>query len=195
MVVLGKVLATTCWAVLVCAGLAFAWRYESTAGAPAKAPSDWPSGTTLKLHPSRPAVIMFAHPECPCTKASLEQLAEIAASHPDTASIQVVIVQPEGLKGTLNEFSIAKQALNIPNAQVIQDHEGRQAKLFGAKTSGQVLVYSAAGMKLFSGGVTSSRGHYGPSGGSDAISSILQKEVPKTASTPVYGCSLMGAGN
>lgn len=188
MSILIKSLATIVWLVCLCIGFALAWQYESTSGTPADAPADLPRPAGSNL----PRLILFAHPECPCTRASIEQLKEIAQRQKDRLSITIYFVQPEGLTGDLGDWSLAQRAKDIHGAQIQVDRNGQEAKRFGAVTSGQVLLYSSTGKKLFSGGITKARGHLGESAGQTAINAILDSKPIAIDSAPVYGCSLLG---
>ncbi len=193
MPLLKRTIAALVWLALICAGFGYAWRYEGTAGAGARAPSEWPGAREIGLDGTRPTAVMFAHPSCPCTRASVDGLAELAARSPGRLKIYVVMVQPRGLAGGLKDWPLAQAAKRVRGAVVLRDAGGVEAKRFTAATSGQVLLYSPQGEKLFSGGLTAARGHYGSSGGTEAIAAILQGERPKTPVTPVFGCSLLGA--
>jgi hypothetical protein len=64
--------------------------------------------------------------------------------------------------------------------------------LFGAETSGTILLYDYHGNLLFKGGITGSRGHAGDNLGEDAIASLCLGQAAATNQTPVFGCSLFG---
>ena len=49
----------------------------------------------------------------------------------------------------------------MPGVRVFEDPEATTARLFGARVSGQVLLYDAGGKLLFNGGITAFRGHPG----------------------------------
>jgi len=70
------------------------------------------------------------------------------------------------------------------------DLTGAEARRFHVATSGQVLLYDAAGALQFSGGITVGRGHAGDSDGSDSINAVLRGDTPAVRRTPVYGCSI-----
>jgi hypothetical protein len=76
---------------------------------------------------------------------------------------------------------------------VIEDEGGDEARRFGVVASGHLLVYSADGRRLFSGGITSSRGHEGDSDGKSMVLDLL-KGNEKEMSAAVYGCSLFEGG-
>jgi hypothetical protein len=75
---------------------------------------------------------------------------------------------------------------------VEEDPNGAEAQLFGAETSGYVLLYDTLGQLLFKGGITGSRGHAGDNAGENAIVSLLTGQGASAKQAPVYGCSLIG---
>ncbi|HKS16351.1 MAG TPA: hypothetical protein VJU16_03510, partial [Planctomycetota bacterium] len=68
-----------------------------------------------------------------------------------------------------------------------------EARRFGIETSGHVLLFSPGGARLFSGGITSARGHSGDNAGLDLALERLRNPSLPTASTSVFGCLLFGA--
>src|SRR5437867_1902866 len=72
-------LAILLWFVSVGAGLSFLWSYENAAGVAAAAPSRWPNESRIKPAPDRATLVMLTHPQCPCTRASIEELDKLMA--------------------------------------------------------------------------------------------------------------------
>lgn len=180
------------WVALLALGFSHAWRYESTAGNPGGETSGFPSTSRVRLAATLPTVAMFAHPNCPCTLASLDQLATLVRKKPSRARVYVLIVQAPGLSRDLTKSDTATAARRIEGAIVLPDPSGVEAKRFGAATSGQVVVFDPRGTQRFRGGITESRGHPSPNDGLDAVASILDSKPPEVHSTPVFGCSLLG---
>lgn len=151
---------------------------------------------------SRPQEIVFAgaddgytlamvvHPRCPCTRASLQELAKIMRYASEPVDAGVFVTRPEGASAGFERSSIWEQAARIPDVDVHVDPGGRTARALGLLVSGATSVYDADGRLLFSGGVTSARGHAGDNAGSDAIIGILSGRSTGEAHTPVYGCGL-----
>lgn len=181
-----------CWLLALAAGFGYFLRYESTAGRAAKATA-WPAQRVLGLDESGPTLVLFAHPECPCTRASLRTLSETMGRSDGRARLYVVVVGSPGLDEELSHSEIATLAREVPGASVVFDHHGETAKRFGAATSGQLFAFSPEGQTLYRGGVTLTRGHEGPSPGSDAVAAILEGRTPQIASAPVYGCAFREA--
>lgn len=181
----------TLWLAVVGVGFASAWRYEATPGRAAAA-SDWPTGGPLVRETGRPTIVTFVHPDCPCSRVGLQQLAELVRSHAGAAGTTVVIVGAPGLE-RLEQGVNARTARTIPDARIVLDPKGEEARRFGAETSGQTFAFSPEGRLLFRGGVTASRGHAGPNAGIDALEAILEGR-PTNVTTPVYGCALRSEG-
>jgi hypothetical protein len=180
------------WAASVCLGLTGLWMYESTPSRPAKAPAEWPAGTHLARQAGLPSLVLFAHPHCPCTRATLGELARLMTECRGKLTTTVVLVRPAGLPDGWERTDLWNGAAAIPGVSVVTDDKGIESQRFGALTSGQALLYSSDGRLLFAGGITQSRGHQGDNAGESAIAALVLGggRLAKCASTPVYGCPL-----
>jgi hypothetical protein len=174
----------------VCLGLKFE-THEATPG-PAAAPcSNWPTGSALVADASRPTILFFIHPQCPCTRASLNELDRILSSYPGKAKVIAVVLSPKGMAADWSETDTTEHARRLPDATMVKDPDGAECKRFGVKTSGTVLVFSPGGSReLFRGGLTASRGHEGESAGGAAISHYLETGQMTINTAPVFGCFL-----
>jgi hypothetical protein len=171
--------AVAAWAILVGVGIREIHGHEATAGLLGAAPAHWPSASQLPRTPGF-TVAMFVHPDCPCTRASLSELAAVA----EQSRQPVLVVFPK------NEPSPAwDRAGTIRNARRVIDRDGSEAQRFGAATSGHVVVYDAAGALRFSGGITGARGHAGKNVGGEQLAKILAGGSGH-AEHAVFGCAL-----
>ena len=66
---------------------------------------------------------------------------------------EVVFVQPPELASSWAQTDLWRSVSLIPGATRVLD-DGTEARLFGAATSGQTIVYDREGRLLFSGGIT-----------------------------------------
>jgi hypothetical protein len=181
------------WIACVVAGLAFLMRYDNEPGLAATPPDVWPVDATIRRVDGQPTLIMLAHPQCDCTRASLGELAELLARAPSRARAFVVFVRPEGVNpGWERTGGLWDRAAGIPDVTVLADERGREAKRFGVHTSGQALLYDAGGHLVFSGGLTPARARTGNSAGRTAILAWLQGERVAITTSPVFGCYLLG---
>jgi hypothetical protein len=175
-------------------GLAFIAHYDYAAGAAGVTPTQWPATSRIPRNPRDYTLVMFAHPRCPCTRASLGELEKLIARCPEDLTAWVVFFEPTGADDAWNHTDQWNTARNIPNVQVMSDRGGAEAELFHAMTSGHVMLYSPAGELVFSGGMTNARGHAGDNDGRSAIEAILNHAAPATRETPVYGCPIRLSG-
>ncbi|HSH95677.1 MAG TPA: hypothetical protein VK968_16155 [Roseimicrobium sp.] len=179
------------WALLAGAGFAWIGRYEHRPGSSPAAPEVWPAGSWIEHAPDRPTLLMFAHPRCPCTRASLEELARLMARCGDRTRATVVFFQPKGAGEDWKQTDLWRTASSIPGVNVQTDTDGIEARRFHGETSGQVLLYDTAGALVFAGGITGSRGHEGDNAGRSALQAVLNEGRSIQVSTPVFGCSLL----
>jgi hypothetical protein len=138
---------------------------------------------------------MLAHPHCPCTRASLGELARLMAQAQGRVTAYVLFVKPSDFPDGWEKTDLLTSASAIPGVTVVRDDEGVEAGRFRAATSGQTMLYDAGGKLLFSGGITSARGHEGDNAGRAAIVSLLTTDEAGQGGTPVFGCPLFAEGN
>jgi hypothetical protein len=181
------------WLAGVTGTLAWAAVYRATSGAPAAAPAWWPAGSTLHLDERRPALVMLVHPRCPCTRASIIELARLMTEVGDRVAAHVVFVRPPGVQRDWEQTETWRAAQRISGVTVHVDEAGVEAHRFGAETSGQVVAFSPEGAMLFSGGITGARDHVGDNAGHDALRRVILGETLRVAEGPVYGCPLHDA--
>lgn len=178
------------WFASIVAGARILLRYESAPGAPATAPQQWPLDAGLERNPGGPTLLVFAHPQCPCTRATLGELDRIAARARERVHLVVVFLAVDEFAESWTKSAMWEQAIGIPGVAVVADHGSRIARRFGAKTSGQTLLYGTSGALLFAGGITAARGHAGDNRGEDAVLELVLGRATQRESTAVFGCPL-----
>ena len=166
-------------------------KYEGTAGATGTVPRSWPAEAKVALDPDRPTLLMFAHPQCPCTEATIGELNRLLVRCGGRATVRVLFFAPEHAAEDWTQTDLWKSAAAIPGVSVQIDRDGKTARNFGAQTSGQVVLYDSRGELLFQGGITAGRGHAGDNAGADAIVSRLRAGAGERNRTAVFGCSLL----
>ena len=184
-----------CWILAVVAGLCVLWGWENTPGAPGEAPSQWPAGSDLSRASDASTLILFAHPQCSCTRASLGEFAEILARATTPPRTFVVFLKPLGLGVDWEKTDLWRAAERLPGVNVVRDDEGHEATRFGVVTSGQTVLYDQSGALLFSGGITGARGHAGDNAGRASLVSLLNQGRTDLTATSVFGCPLFALLN
>jgi hypothetical protein len=193
------------WAAAVAFGFARMLRYGATPGDAGTPSPAWPAGSGLQIDRRRANLVMIAHPRCPCTRASIAELARVITRAPPSVSAHVLFYRPRSSPRGWERTDLWRSAAAIPGVTVRADPEGREARRFGARTSGHVLLYDRAGQLLFSGGITGARGHLGDNAGSDRVIRLLTRDATAWTSdgagldrgsrgargqTCVFGCPL-----
>lgn len=177
---------------LAASGLGFfaLMRYEARSGTAAHPPGSWPRSAEVRFDRARPTLLLFAHPQCPCTRATVGELDRIAARVGDRLNIQVLFLSDPSLGDAWTRSDLWKQAAGIPGVELRADPNGAIARRFGIETSGQVLLYAPDGHLVFQGGITALRGHAGDNAGSEAIEEFVRDGRAPISATPVFGCGL-----
>ena len=190
---LGWGVAVAVWIVAVVLGMTLLWRYKLSAGAPDSAPPRWPSASLVERSPVLPTLVMFVHPKCACSRASIAELSRLMTDVQSRASATVLFLRPGGLEEGWEKTDLWRRASEIPGVTVRLDADGAEAARFGAIVSGTTMLYGIDGALLFHGGITPSRGHEGDSAGRRRITSLVNVGRADLAQSPTYGCDLQSA--
>jgi len=186
-----RVVLCSVWLLAVTAGTVAFWNYGGTPGSTGTAPQQWPAGISIPLDPAHDTLVMFAHPRCACTRASVEELNRVMAECQGKVATHVYFFKPDKLPADWVQTGLRESAAAIPGVIVHDDANGELAERFGGETSGYVVLYNPKGQLLFSGGITGSRGHAGDNAGESALVSLLNGHAANVERTQVYGCSLL----
>jgi hypothetical protein len=133
-------LAAVCWLTTIAAGMTWLFAYAGTPGRPATPPARWPDASTVERRADEPTLLVFAHPSCPCTRATLAELDRLLAHVEGRADVHVLVLQPEPDRAW-PDATLAELAAAIPTVHVRWDVAGVEAARFGVATSGEVLLY------------------------------------------------------
>lgn len=184
------VLAGSIWLGLIAFGSVVIDREALTPGAIAPPPDR----IRLDEKPCRDCyhLEVAVHPRCPCSCATLTNLARIAAECGERLFVRVHVYQPAEADETWRRGWAWDAANRIPGAVVVADPEARDARALGALTSGSCVLYAPDGQAMFAGGLTVSRGHEGDSPmGAWIIATVTgDRDVERARSAPVFGCSI-----
>jgi len=184
------VIAGLIWSIAVGLGLWIMAGYENEPGQAGEPPDQWPKASQIQPRKDKHTLVMIVHPHCPCTRASIEQLAKIVAQCQEKLRAYVVFVRPEGFDDDWVHSDLWHSAKLIPHTQVIDDPLGIEAQRFGSVISGQTMLYDPNGQRVFAGGITASRGHAGDNAGHEAIVSLIHTGKSERQNTFVFGCAL-----
>ncbi|MGH7857922.1 MAG: RedB protein [Candidatus Binatia bacterium] len=186
--------ATLVWLLLVGTGLKALWSYSLAPGEGGRTPELWPAESRLPPPARRPNLVVLAHPQCACSRATVGELALLMARVHDRVSAHVLFLEPEGADESWVKSDLWERAAAIPGVTVWKDEGGRESERFGAATSGQTVLYDRDGRLRFSGGITAARGHSGDNAGRSTLTALLLDGAAGRPRTPVFGCSLHEPG-
>ena len=178
------------WAIALAGGMFLLMRYAAKPGESANPPQAWPAQSKVPRTDGRATLVMFAHPKCPCTRASISELEALMTHCQKRVSAFVLFVADCNAPSDWSRTDLWDSAAAIPGVQVLRDDGGDEAARFHAATSGQTVLYGANGNLLFHGGITSARGHAGDNFGVESIVSLVNAKAADRTETPVFGCSL-----
>jgi hypothetical protein len=184
------VTALVLWLAVVGSATILMIRYSNTPGSGRPAPVVWPKASQIPFDSSRPTLVMFAHSQCPCTRASLGELERLLAQVPGRLSAHVVFLKPGDTAADWEKTDLWRRASSMSGVSVYMDNAGIEARRFHSETSGQTLLYDPAGNLRFQGGITFARGHAGDNPGRTALQELLRNGYSNQVETPVFGCAL-----
>lgn len=183
------------WMALAAAGWygISAHGFNGAATSTADVAMQWPAESTIERMTGRPTLVLFLHPMCPCSRATLAELERLPVLAPNEALPEVCIVAaaPRSVGELWWSSSNLARAARLPNAHVFRDPGGVVTALFNARVSGSVLLFDATGRRLYAGGVTMARGHAGDNVGLQAITRLLRDHQAKVVAIPAWGCELV----
>ena len=178
------------WLAMVCVGMGWLWSYNQTAGAAGSPPMRWPADAKISPDSSKFTLLVLAHPQCPCTRATVEELSQLMTHTQGRINAYVLFVTPSGYQKDWYRTDLWSNAAIIPGVRTVVDNDGVEARRFSGFTSGQVMVYSPQGELKFHGGITQSRGHVGDNAGRSAIEALVNSGKAESDHTVVFGCPL-----
>lgn len=187
----GLVLGVALWLLAVAGG--GAWLYSrSFDAAPAGTPqTSWPAASRLRPASAGCTLVVALHPECPCSVATVDELAGIIARNPGRLEARLLFAQYDGLAGRAEDSDLWKKAAALPGVTLVADRGSEEIHRFDARTSGESRLYDTKGRLRFKGGITLGRGHRGDNPGQSAVCALARNDSGELAvSTPVFGCAL-----
>ena len=185
-----RVLPSAAWLCGVVLGTLWLTQYSQSAGLAGTPPDQWPVASQVPHESGCSRLVLFLHPRCPCSRATLGELERLMADCEGLIRAQVLFLQPEGMANEWVKTDLWQTAAAIPGVSVRADLRGEEARLFQSATSGQAVLYDARGSLMFQGGITLARGHAGDNPGRSAIEALLKQSNIHALGTPVFGCAL-----
>lgn len=180
------------WAIAVLFGFQVLARHSTTPGLAAEAQAS-SSPPRIRLDAELPTLLVFVHPLCPCTRATLNELERVLEGRSERVRTRILFRMGPELAIDLDANEHWLRSKELPDVELERDEGGRLAQALGVHTSGEVLLYAPDGRRLFAGGITASRGHEGANAGESELVELLDGKNIRLATAPVFGCPLSRA--
>jgi len=177
------------WLGLIGVGYAWLLHYSFAPGKTNTAPRRLPPDLALAKPSTRAQLFVALHPRCPCSRATVRELAKIQNCAAAATDITVLIYKPADAPDSWVEGALLDDCRRM-KCQVRPDPEGRLATSLGSLTSGGVVLYDRNGSLRYQGGITASRGHEGDNTGERAVIEILRGSRQTYRTMPVFGCPI-----
>jgi hypothetical protein len=183
------VAVATTWRVILC------YQFRTDAAQPRPPAAEWPLEAVLPRDEQRPTMVLFMHPKCPCTQASLAELEHILPLQsgrngaPSVNLLVVATVPSDGPPDWLTTSTI-QRAEQVSARTVFIDRGGKEAQRFGATTSGTLMWFASDGRLRFAGGITAGRGHEGDNAGRRCVEGLMRGNRNEEVAWPAFGCRL-----
>ena len=185
-----RILGIALWSVAVGSGLLVLTNYSVAPGVMEPGKADWPQDTQLQLKPSGHTMLVFLHPHCPCSHATVNELSRLLADTQQQVHAQAVFFGPENRSETWSRTRLWHNARRATGVDPVVDVGAVESDRFGAISSGHVCLYSSSGERLFHGGITSSRGHECSNLATRSLTQILRCQQLVEGRFPVFGCKI-----
>jgi hypothetical protein len=182
-------LAALIWLGVVGGGYAWLLRYSFAAGQTATTPHRLPASLASLPSSTRAQFFLALHPRCPCSRATVRELAKILSRAPGTMDVTVLAYKPADKPDSWLEGELLNDCRRM-NCRICPDPDGKLAASLGNLTSGGVALYDANKRLRYQGGITASRGHEGDNIGESAVIEILQGRRDSHKPLPVFGCPI-----
>ena len=181
---------TAAW--LIGMGSIFFWisQYTARPGDTGEPPVRWPVESALRPATNQPTLLVFIHPHCPCSRATLRELDLLIAQCEGAVRTIVIFSKPDGTAADWGDTDLWRTAGQMRGATSFLDSGETESRRFQAETSGLALLYNERLELVFNGGITFARGHSGDNPGRTAVVDLVRHTISRGVKTPVFGCQL-----
>src|SRR5690242_6329433 len=103
------------------------WGYASSPGGAATPPVQWPAVCQIQPATEQATLVMFVHPQCPCSRASIGELASLMTTCRGKLMATVAFYKPAGFTDDWTKTDLWRSASEIPGVSVVGDDDGNLA--------------------------------------------------------------------
>jgi len=133
------------WVIGLGVGLKTTLNYETAPAAPGSAPKIWPAKSTIRRVSGLSTIVVMAHPHCPCTRATIGELALLMARLQNrvaaTVGTQAVTTLEHG------EFDLVLMDIQMPELNGLEATKMIRTKEVGTGRHVPIVAMTAHAMK------------------------------------------------
>ena len=186
------------WGIACLSGFLFLFDYSTRPSDVASGNAgNWPASSALERNDNRKQLVVFLHPKCPCSRATVRELERMGDLLKQPV-LSFVFFKPEHEPDAWVQTNLWRSAQAFSNANISIDVNAAESKQFGAQTSGCVMLFNSRGKRVFFGGITSGRGHEGDTDAKQTLAQLIKAEFPEQelpAEYPVFGCPIQSSAS
>jgi hypothetical protein len=156
----------------------------------ADAVESWPESKLSMPSTADYRIVIFAHPYCPCTRATLNKLDESLTRLPGNTAVCVIFATVGLDLKKVADSPTVSFARQLKGVDVRMDDSGDEVRRFRATVSGEVFAFDRQGQRIFHGGITAGRGHHGDSVGQQQLERLVCGLSHEVCEAPIFGCKL-----
>lgn len=157
--------------------------------------STWPTDSILAVGDGEFHAVLFVHPKCVCSRATFAELDRVLIRAESAVRISCVFYCPADQPVNWVHDQLWDLAGKLENCSRMIDSDGKEARRFGVQVSGHIMLFNRSNEQVFSGGITSSRGHAGDNLGGKLLTAFLNHKNPSGIQPPPFGCRLFPASS
>jgi len=150
----------------------------------------WPGSHLVHLEHGTKTLLVFIHPGCPCTEATITELRRILDENGNFVRASVLVFRPSAAASNWERTDLYDRLARFPDVRVKLDMDGKEAERFQVFTSGTVLLFDESGRLLYSGGLTKARGMSGENQSTREIAQAIKANGDGIFTRSVFGCDL-----
>jgi hypothetical protein len=122
----------------------------------------------------------------------MSELERLVPELKDRLKVKLIFIQQPTRDIAWVKDGLWERSRRLPGVETLIDQSGREARLFGSTNSGHAYLFDEEGSLIFNGGLTSMRGHTGPSEGQDQLLNWLRTRKGKGFLSKIFGCGFFG---
>ena len=115
------------WGLVVGSGLFFLESYSFRPGDSGSPPVMWPTASRVRPHSGRSNLLIFLHPQCPCSRASVDELRTILRAMRNSGVSPCSVLATRRWRCPVGRFGARGRAGKMPDVEIYYDAGGLES--------------------------------------------------------------------